>query len=89
MSHKVEIIDHKEFPSGEHAVLARCCGSDVHKSWHTMAASVVCDEAKCRESLNWFFSRVASEHETALLAEDKLETVIGTSVELQLAPPTQ
>lgn len=89
MSHTVEIIDHKELPSGEHAVLARCCGSDVHKSWHTMAACVVNDEAKCQESLNWLFNRVAVEHQIALDGAAKLKSVVGTSVQAKSHSLTQ
>ena len=91
MSHRVEILEYRQISDGQFAMLGRCCGNDIHRSWHTMASSVVADPEKHRASVDWFCQRIASEHEAALQAENKLKTLVGTSIEAepQLVPPTQ
>ena len=78
-SHVVEILDHKQLSDGCHAVLARCCGDDIHRSWHTMGPKVILDETKRAASIQAFIGRLMNQHEIALQAEPIAAAMVGTT----------
>lgn len=86
-NHSVEILEYRKLSDGQFAALARCCGDDMHRSWHTMGSPVICDQSKLNDSISWFVNRVASQHEAALQADVALQNLVGTSVTIELPAP--
>jgi hypothetical protein len=82
--HTIELLNYKQLSNGQLAVLARCCGDDVQRSWHTIATEVIADDTKFQNSMNWFYQRVASEHQTSLQANGVIASMIGTKTKVDL-----
>jgi hypothetical protein len=88
MTHDVEIIDFKQLSDGQVAVLTRCCGDDSSRSWHTMASSVVLDDAARAASIGEHVRHVATLHETTTQALAKLPKIVGSKVSVSLPTGT-
>src|ERR1700743_3784612 len=86
-NHVVEILEYRKLSDGQFAVLGRCCGDDMHRSWHTMGSPVVIDADKMNSSINWFTDRIANQHEAPLQADVALQSLIGTTVTIALPAP--
>lgn len=79
MAHVTEIVEYKKLSDSEFAVLIRCC--DGHLHWHTMHSSVVNEEAKLQESVEWARNLAAANHDAALQAEKALKELTGSKKE--------
>jgi hypothetical protein len=86
-SHAVELLEYRKLSDGQFAVLGRCCGDDMHRSWHTMGSAVVVDADKMSNSISWFTDRIANQHEAAMQADAVLKTLVGTTVTIPLPVP--
>jgi hypothetical protein len=86
-THYIQIVDSKQLSDGQLALLAECCGCETTRSWLTLAASVVIDDAQYQQSINFHCNRVGLQHESMLQALAKVQTVLGTSTTITVAAP--
>jgi hypothetical protein len=86
-THYIQIVDSKQLSDGQLALLAECCGCETTRSWLTLAASVVIDDAQYQQSINFHCNRVGLQHESMLQALAKVQTVLGTSTTVVIPAP--
>ena len=77
MSHQTEIVGYKKINNGQFAVCIRCCGNASTDSWHTMAANVMADPKKRKDSIKAARARTAKAHGDALKAEEAAIELMG------------
>lgn len=85
--HNVQITEFRQLADGLVAVAAVCCGQESTKSYHTMASSIVLDDAAYQASVGAHLQRVADLHETTQQALAKLPLLLGKSHAVTVSIP--
>lgn len=86
--HTVSITDYKQLNNGQFAVGAICCGDESTKSFHTMLTPVFTDPTQLQQSLNWFYNRMATEHEAMIQSKVVAANLIGSKTTVDLSQTT-
>ena len=84
MKHTAEVVEYKKLSNGQFSVLIRCCANPSTDSWHTMAAEVLADKKKRKESISSAMLRVAKQHEDAMKASEAGVEMMGESKEVDI-----
>lgn len=77
MAHETEVVAYKKLSDGQFSVCVRCCGDEIHDSWHTVDATIMLDPVKYSASLDAHRDRVATNHEVAIQAEEIAKKLVG------------